>query len=366
MLVNKVHSIWPCHIAAGCKATYLKTSSENKATPKKTIIKTATFAKIIASVAVKPLLYLIFNQIIAIFINISFFLKPMSLLNFYDKQYKKLLIIPIALLVLSIISLVVQTAQTGTFVNQGVSIAGGLTLTISGKTTSTIELQDLLKDKFPEADLTVRDLKTAGQKTGIIIDASGVESDQLIKAVEEKIGELEKEDYTIEEIGSALGQAFFKQTLTAILIAFLFMALVVFLYFRTLIPSLAVILSAVSDIIITLAIFNLFGFKLSAAGIAAFLMLIGYSVDTDILLSTRVIKRKEGTVFERVCSAAKTGLMMSATTVSALIIALIFAQSDVLRQIMIILLIGLFVDLISTWFQNAAIIRLYMEKKNKI
>jgi len=56
---------------------------------------------------------------------------------------------------------------------------------------------------------------------------------------------------------------------------------------------------------------------------------------------------------------------MSVTTVSALVIALIFAQSDVLRQIMIILLIGLFVDLMSTWFQNAAIIRLYMEKKNE-
>lgn len=334
----------------------------------------------------------------------------MSLLNFYDKQYKKLLLIPIALLVLSIISLAVQTAQTGTFVNQGVSIAGGLTLTIPGKTTSTIELQNFLKDKFSEADLTVRDLKTAGKKTGIIIDASGVESKQLITSLEEKLGKLEKEDYTVEEIGSALGQSFFKQTIRALLTAFIAMGWIVFLYFginlkskfiasglsllaiifiifirnpitdfisvflgiaiififiKYSIPSFAVVLSAFSDIVVTLAIFNLFGFKLSIAGIAAFLMLIGYSVDTDILLSTRVLKRKEGTVFERVCSAAKTGLLMSVTTISALVVALVFAQSDVLRQIMIILLIGLLVDLISTWLQNVGIIRLYMEKQHK-
>ncbi len=289
----------------------------------------------------------------------------MSLLSIYDKHYKKLLIIPFVLLFLAIIAIANQIVQTGDFVNKGVSIAGGLTITIQGKTTNTVELQAFLKEKFPEADITVRDLKTAGQKTGIIIDASGVESDELINTLEEKLGKLEKQDYTIEEIGSALGQSFFKQALTAVLIAFIFMAIVVFLYFKTLVPSAAVILAAFSDIIITLAIFNLLGLKLSTAGIAAFLMLIGYSVDTDILLSTRVLKRKQGTVFERVCSAAKTGLLMSATTLSALIIALIFAQSEVLKQIMIILLIGLLVDLISTWFQNAGILRWYLEKRHK-
>ncbi len=334
----------------------------------------------------------------------------MSLLNIYDRHYKKLLIIPLVLFILAIAVIANQISQTGDFVNKGVSIAGGLTVTIPGKTTNTIELQDFLKGKFPGADITVRDLKTAGQKTGLIIDASDVGSGQLITALEEKIGKLEKEDYTVEEIGSALGQSFFKQTIRALITAFIAMGWIVFLYFginlkskliasilslltiifiifirnpitdlisiflgishififiKYSIPSLAVVLSAFSDIIITLAIFNLFGFKLSTAGIAAFLMLIGYSVDTDILLSTRVLKRKEGTVFDRVCSAMKTGLVMSVTTISALIIALIFAQSDVLKQIMIILLIGLAVDLISTWFQNAGILRLYMEKKHK-
>jgi preprotein translocase subunit SecF len=110
---------------------------------------------------------------------------------------------------------------------------------------------------------------------------------------------------------------------------------------------------------------NLLEIKLSTAGIAAFLMLIGYSVDTDILLSTRVLKVTEGTVFEKIKGAMRTGLMMSGTTIVAILTALIFTQSEVIRQIMIILLIGLGIDLINTWIQNAGLLRLYVERKQK-
>jgi len=137
------------------------------------------------------------------------------------------------------------------------------------------------------------------------------------------------------------------------------------IYFINSIPSLAVILSAFSDIIITLAIVNIVGMKLSTAGIAAFLMLIGYSVDTDILLSTKVLKTREGSILNRIFIAMKTGLTMSVTTMAAITVALIFAQSEVLKQIMTILLIGLLIDLINTWIQNAGILRWYMEKKTK-
>ena len=57
--------------------------------------------------------------------------------------------------------------------------------------------------------------------------------------------------------------SFFIQTMMALLVAFLLMGIVVFIYFRSPIPSLAVILAAGSDIICTVAIFNLTGEKLS-------------------------------------------------------------------------------------------------------
>ena len=121
-----------------------------------------------------------------------------------------------------------------------------------------------------------------------------------------------------------------------------------------------------SDIIVTLAIVDLMGMKLSTGGIAAFLMLIGYSVDTNVLLNTRVLKRKNGSVFERVIGAVKTGMMMTLTTMGALIVGIIFVQSAVIKQIMIIVLIGLVVDMINTWIQNVGILRWYMDRKSKV
>ena len=143
------------------------------------------------------------------------------------------------------------------------------------------------------------------------------------------------------------------------------MGIVVFLYFRTPIPSLAVILAAFSDIVVTVAVVNIMGMKISTAGIAAFLMLIGYSVDTDILLTTRVLKRKEGTEMDRVIGAFKTGIMMTLTALIAVTAALIFTDSEIIRQIMVILFIGLLADIINTWIQNVGILRLYLERKHK-
>ncbi len=343
--------------------------------------------------------------------------KPFNLRNFYDKSYKKLLIIPFLLLFLAILSITLQTIRTGDFINRDVTLKGGLTVTIplEGE-VDILELQNHLSQQFTSNDISIRRLKSAGSDIGIIIDSDidgtkKSETDSLITKIEKKLDiKLEKGEYTVEFIGSSLGASFFKEIFKALYGAFLFMGMVVFLYFgkelkykiisviltiiavfsllfgtniitemiayiigivlisiyiAKSIPSIAVILAALSDIIITLAIVNVMGIKISTAGIAAFLMLIGYSVDTDILLSTRLLKRKEGTEMDRIIGAFKTGITMTLTTLVAVTVAIIFTESEVIHQIMTILLIGLIIDLINTWIQNVGILRLYLERKHK-
>jgi len=233
-------------------------------------------------------------------------------------------------------------------------------MTILDPTLDPITMEQFLQTALPEGDISVRSMPRTG---GIVIDAADVDPDALLSHVQEHTGGISKDLYSIENIGSSLSESFFKEIIYAIIISFILMGIIVFIIFRTIVPSAAVILAAFSDIVITLAIFNLTGIKLSTAGIAAFLMLIGYSVDTDILLSTRVLKRREGTIMERIYSALHTGLIMNFTTLSAVSTALFFAQSDTIRQIMMILLIGLLVDMINTWIQNVGLLRLYLERK---
>jgi len=287
----------------------------------------------------------------------------------YEKKYQYLIIIPFIILILAFAQIIAQYSITGDFVNKGISLKGGSTITLNQDMSleEQVELENNLKSKFPLAEISIRELSSAGKTIGIAID-SDAQSNEEINALSSEIESftgLSESDYSIEVMGSSLGESFFKQTKWVLLIALMLMGIVVFIYFRKVVPGLAIILAAVSDMVVTLAIFNLTGMKLGSSGIAAFLMLIGYSVDTNILLSSRLIKKKEGTITERTYSALKTGLTMSCTTLAVVFIAFMFVQSETVKQIMIILLIGLLVDLVMTWIQNAGILRYYLERKKK-
>jgi len=290
-----------------------------------------------------------------------------KLLHIYDKRYKELMIFTIVILFLAIGVLGYNYATTGEFIQKGVSLKGGITLTIpTTKEIDTTALESDLHNRLPKADIEIRRLTEAGILKSIIIEASDTEEDQLKQAViASKLIELNEDKYTIESMGSTLGASFFRQTIAAVILAFIAMGLVVLITFRSLIPSLFVILAATSDILCTLATVSLLGMKLTTAGVAAFLMLIGYSVDTDILLTTRVLKRKEGSIFDRILGSMKTGMTMSITSFIAALLAYIFTSSDVIKQIMIIIVIGLFFDMLNTWIQNTGILRWHLEKKAK-
>jgi preprotein translocase subunit SecF len=102
-------------------------------------------------------------------------------------------------------------------------------------------------------------------------------------------------------------------------------------------------------------------------------MLIGYSVDSHILLTTNLL-RKKGDLNEKVRTAMKTGLTMTCTTLVA-VFAMFFVSSTIhlfssrfapipmLRDISLVLLFGLTMDLMNTWLLNAGILRWYLERK---
>jgi preprotein translocase subunit SecF len=283
--------------------------------------------------------------------------------NIYDKHYKLLLIIPLLMIILAIAQIGYQISTTGYFINKGISLSGGTSITITkDMDVSFMDLELYLNSEFLGFDTSVRELTSSGRRVGLIIDSTVEDFDALIIAIQEKTGPLSEDDYTRELMGASLGEQFFQQTFKALILALIFMGIVVLIYFRSFIPSVTVMLSAVFDVVVTVAIVNVMGIKLSTAGIAAFLMLIGYSVDTDILLSTKLLKEK-GSYLSRIQDAMKTGFVMTATTIFAILAALFLTQSIVIKQILTIVLIGLLTDVISTWIQNAGMMRWYLENK---
>ncbi|MBS3088758.1 protein translocase subunit SecF [Candidatus Pacearchaeota archaeon] len=284
--------------------------------------------------------------------------------QWYDKSYKLLLAPPIIFLIICLVYLGSFYSSHGDFILKDASLSGGTTITLRGDFNAE-ELELGLKTVFEDVNVrTTSDLAT-GKHNSIIIDSS-VQPDVLEAEIEKIIGaQLTEKDFSTEFSGPALSKNFYRQLITALLISFLLMSFVIFFLFRTFIPSIAVIFSAFADIVMPLAILDYFGVRISAAGIAGFLMLIGYSVDTDILLTTRVLKKREGTVNQRIFSSFKTGIFMTSTALLAVLPAFLIITSlpDSFRQIFLILALGLFADIINTWLTNASVIKWYADKK---
>lgn len=173
-------------------------------------------------------------------------------------------------------------------------------------------------------------------------------------------------DIQIESVGPALSEMFVRQSIKAVVFAFLFMAIVIFLRFQTFVPSFAVILSAFADITESVAAMILLGIPLSPGSIVALLLLIGYSVDTDILLTTRLIRQRWESIDEGIKSAFSTGITMQTTTVGAMIVLRLLSTSRVLNDISTVIIFGLFFDVFNTWITNASILKIYMERGGKL
>lgn len=294
---------------------------------------------------------------------------PTRIEKIYIKGYKKLLLIPLLLLIISIVILSVQYQKTGSLINRDVTLKGGVSATIY--TTQNIDTQKIVSDieaKYPDYDVLTRELTdfSTGQNIGVTFEVSDIKAAELEEIISKSINfELTQENYSVEEVGSSLGESFFREMVLALLFSLIFMSIVVFITFRKVIPSVAVMASIILEMVVTLAVLSLFGTKISSAGIAALLMVMGYSIDTDILLTTRVLKRETGTLFEKIKSAIKTGVTMTTTTIIAMTIGIIITNSTILKQMFTIILIALIVDMVSTWIMNTSLLVWYLDKKTK-
>ncbi|MBS3123893.1 hypothetical protein J4437_04630 [Candidatus Woesearchaeota archaeon] len=287
--------------------------------------------------------------------------------HIYEVHYKKLLLFPFLLLIFALMQIGMQYASTGDFVQKGISLKGGSTITLNyDESISAQSLELELQQEFPEADLSLRTITSTNRIVGYTLETNlqdKEEIDHFLEVLGTKVS-LNEGTYGIEVIDSSLGSSFFVQTGWALIIAFIFMALVVFAYFRMVVPSLSVILVAFSDIVTTLAIFNLTGSKLSTGGVAAFLMLVGYSVDTEMLLNSKALKQPASTFMKQIYGAIGTGMTMTLTVLVAVFVAFIFVNNDLVRQIMFILFIGLLVDMVNSWILNVGLLRWHLEKKH--
>jgi preprotein translocase subunit SecF len=267
---------------------------------------------------------------------------------------KQLVIIPLVLLVISIVLLALNMATSGMPVTPGIDFSGGTAVTLD-----TSDTRDQIQATFSGYPLT--DV-SEGVNNGKFLKFSTMDDakfQSLTLLISQKYP-----DAKIDQIGESFGKTLQYQALIALIFSFIGMTIVIFLAFRTFVPAIAVILSAFADMMMTAAAMNIIGIPLSLGTVAALLMLIGYSVDSDILLTNRVLKR-QGKLNEKLSGAFNTGITMTTTTLAATAAMLIvawFGSVQILMEISAVLLIGLVFDIMNTWLTNAGILKWYAQK----
>jgi preprotein translocase subunit SecF len=180
---------------------------------------------------------------------------------------------------------------------------------------------------------------------------------------------LAKKNYNIRSVGPTLGAAFRDQGFKAIIVALAFMGIVVYIAFHDLFPTVAVIQAAINDLIFAVGGMSLLGIPLEPASLGALLMLIGYSVDTDVLLTARVLKNKGDDFDVLVDDAMRTGITMTITTLTVMTIVYIVSttltQITTLSSIAAVLWMGLFADIFTTWITNVGLLKWYLEHSRR-
>ncbi len=177
-------------------------------------------------------------------------------------------------------------------------------------------------------------------------------------------------DYTsisVQTVSPMLSTHFIDTAVNVALLAAILSAVFVFLFFRAVVPSIAVIVGATCDIIIALGAMGLFGIPLTLPAFAALLMLVGFSLDTDILLTMRMLKRR-GDPRDKAHDAMKTGLTMSVMAIvafSALFILATLTHIPTYYEISSVALAGLVGDMFATWGINAVMLLWYAEKRGE-
>ena len=270
-----------------------------------------------------------------------------------DYTNRQLAVIPITVLGIALIVILGAFVLTGSPVSLGLDFTGGTELRFTADDTSESEIRSALG----EAGIDVESIRSVGADDSFILTTQATDTEAIESAAESAGAEVDSVDSRSAAFGSDTQQ----QALFGVVLAFAGMSVLVGLIFRTLIPSVAVVASAFSDLIIPVALMNLLDIELSLGAVAALLMIIGYSVDSDILLNNHVLRR-HGSFYESAYRAMRTGISMTLTSIAAMTTMFVvswYLGIPLFDDIALILVFGLTADLMNTYLMNMSLLRWY-------
>lgn len=294
-------------------------------------------------------------------------IKPNINLDFVGKKNIAVMF-SAALIVIGLLSLLIKGGP-----NYGIDFAGGTLVQVKfTQTTKALEIKDALQgldlgslvvQQFGEDadEFLIRAQNTSAELEGL--------SQTISTALESKYGTGSVEVRRAEMVGPQVGKDLREKGLMAILYAMVgILAYVTWRFeFRF---AVGAILALVHDVLITLGAFSLFNMEIDLPVIAAFLAIIGYSLNDTIIVYDRIRENmakhgKDGLVkiINRSINETLSRTILTSGTTMLVVAALFLFGGGVIHTFAFALLVGILIGTYSSVFVASPLLIFWDERK---
>ncbi len=248
----------------------------------------------------------------------------------------------------------------------GIDFLGGTLLHIyTDRDVRTIDMRNALS----EINLAKAEIQEITLREHIIKYSEDLEADSLVKFLNKKLN-LNIEIERAEKVGPRIGFELRLRAIYAVLIGMVLM--LIYIAFRFNLPfGISSIIALFHDVTITLGFFILFSREISVSVIAAFLTIVGYSINDSIVISDRIrenLKKRQGKFIDianRSLNETLSRTIITGGTTIIVLIILLFLGGPLLFDFALALLIGIIVGTYSSIFIVAGLVAEYEEIKMK-
>ena len=242
--------------------------------------------------------------------------------------------------------------------NYGIDFTGGTTIQLDMGKKVNIEQ---VKDTIAKHKLNPQIVYAGENNEQIVIRTiKALKADQrqeVINTIDSKYNLKKDAVLSSEEFGPTVGKELRRNAVKSILIATFCMLIYIRFRFKNWNYGLAAVGGLGHDVLVTLAIYAIFGFTINNPFIAGILTVVGYSINDTIVVfdrireNTKFYKRKEvvSLVNDSINQTLSRSIMTSLTTIVVMIPLFILVSSEN-RQFLIPLIIGVSVGTYSSIF----------------
>ncbi|MEN3044380.1 MAG: protein translocase subunit SecF [Candidatus Hydrothermales bacterium] len=248
----------------------------------------------------------------------------------------------------------------------GIDFTGGTLIHIhTDKEITTSNLRSALH----KINLAKSEIQEINLREHIIKYSEDVDSDSVVNFLKKNLN-LNVEIERAEKVGPRIGKELRLKAIYAVLIGMILMLIYIALRFN-LSFGIASILALFHDVIITLGIFILLSKEITTSIIAAFLTIVGYSINDSIVISDRIrenMKKRQGKFIEianRSINETLSRTIITAGTTLLVLMVLLLLGGPLLFDFALALIIGIAVGTYSSIFIVAALVVEYEETRAK-